>query len=123
VLEVADGVLQTETAALLASPVFRNAVGGVIFAACDAMGAVAGYNWLKDRDLPVIGISGVLTSSPLQCQESKRETGLPVWSREELARAKSAMKILTTVRPHGMDAADALPGTIERRQGRIPNRR
>ncbi len=42
VLEVADGIFQCETAALLRSPVFAQLVGGVVLAARDAMGASAG---------------------------------------------------------------------------------
>jgi hypothetical protein len=93
VLEIADGVLQEETAALLESTVFREVVGGILFASGDAMGAVAGHTWLRSRNLPLIGLSGVLTSSPLQRRESARETGLPVYSRQELSQAMTAMSI------------------------------
>ena len=47
VLEVADGVLQSETAALLESPAFRSIAGAILFAARDSMGAVAGVQWLS----------------------------------------------------------------------------
>jgi hypothetical protein len=95
VLELADGVLQPETAALLVSPTFRELVGGILFAACDAMGAVAGHAWLRSHGLPIIALSGVVSASPLQCDESTRETGLPVHSRQHLARPRTAMQILT----------------------------
>lgn len=94
VLELADGVLQSETAALLESAVFKSAVGGILFAACDSMGTVAGHTWLKSRDLPVVGLSGVVTASPLQSRESNVATGLPVFSRQDLGQARTAMKIL-----------------------------
>jgi hypothetical protein len=96
VLEVADGVLQPETAALLRSPAFREAVGGILFTACDAMGAVAGHGWLRGESLPLIGLGGVLTASPLQCEESKKVTGLPVYSRQDLARPRTAIEVLAT---------------------------
>lgn len=95
VLEIADGVLQEETAALLESAVFKQVVGGVVFAAGDAMGASAGDNWLRKRNLPLIALGGVLTSSPLQRRETSKVTGLPVFSRQDLAQAKTAMSILT----------------------------
>jgi hypothetical protein len=95
VLEVADGVLQEETAALLESAVFKEVVGGILFAAGDAMGAVAGHTWLRNRNLPLIALSGVLTSSPLQRRESSKATGLPVFSRQELAQTKTARSIMT----------------------------
>jgi hypothetical protein len=111
VLELADGVLQSETAALLTSHVFREAVGGVLFAACDAMGAVAGDSWLKRHNLPVLGLSGVLTASPLQCEESSRVTDLPVFSRHELARPRIALKIFERARAGVLGGTDACSGT------------
>lgn len=113
VLEVADGVLQGETAALLESTVFKEVVGGILFTAGDAMGAVAGDTWLRSRNLPLIALGGVLTASPLQRQESSKATGLPVFSRQDLAQAKSAMSILTLaerLRPESVHR-DALAGT------------
>ncbi|MBW2422196.1 MAG: DUF1611 domain-containing protein [Deltaproteobacteria bacterium] len=94
VLEVADGILQPETAALLESEVFRGIAGGILFTAQDAMGAVAGTGWLKQRNLPVIGLSGVLTAAPLQRTEASAATGLPTYTRADLADADVARKIL-----------------------------
>ena len=78
VLEVSDGLYQEETAGLLSSFVFRNSVDGIIFAASDAMGAHAGVDWLWQLDLPVIALSGALTSSPLAIREVQESIGLPV---------------------------------------------
>ena len=89
---------------------FSEYVDAMLFAACDAMGAVSGYHWLKARGLPVAGFSGMLTCSPLQCQESARETGLPVWSRTELARPKNALHILTSARSADLGGHDACSG-------------
>ena len=94
VLEIADGVLQQETAALLESAVFRKLVGGVLFAASDSMGASAGHAWLRSRHLPLLALGGVVTTSPLQRRESAKATGLPVFSRQDLARERTAISIL-----------------------------
>lgn len=94
VLEIADGVLQGETAALLESPLFVELVDGIVFTACDAMGAVGGVAWLKDRHLPPIGVGGVLTSSPLQRREAAIATGLPVYSRQDLSQPTTAGSLL-----------------------------
>ena len=94
VLEIADGVLQGETAALLESDAFRRLVSGVVFAAGDAMGAIAGATWLQQRALPLLAVGGVLTSSPLQRRESMQVTGLPVYSRQDLAQPKTARTVL-----------------------------
>lgn len=107
VLEVADGVLQPETAALLMSPVFSEVVGAILFTACDAMGAVAGDSWLRSKNLPIVGLSGVLTSSPLQREESSKATGLPTFSRQELAEARTAMKILSEAAVQTVGSTDA----------------
>jgi hypothetical protein len=97
VLEVADGLLQDGTAALACSPVFRNAVDGILFAAGDASGAAAGCGWLLDRGLPVVGLSGVMTSSWPARRAAEEATGLPVLGREELADEGIAMDLLASV--------------------------
>jgi hypothetical protein len=109
VLEIADGVLQGETEALLESSLFGGMVDGVLFTACDAMGAVGGVAWLKHRNLPPIGLGGVLTSSPLQRREASKATGLPVYARADLAQATTARSILALVefRRHGTALADS----------------
>jgi dethiobiotin synthetase len=87
VVEVADGLLQSETAALLTSDTFKNAIRGVIFCAGDALGALAGVEWLERRGVPVLAVSGVLTASPLAVAEAYAATKLPVLGRDDLGRA------------------------------------
>ena len=94
VLEIADGVLQCETATLLESAAVRDLVGGFVFAACDAMGALAGSTWLRSRDLPLLALGGLLTASPLQRQETQLATGLRVLSRQDLAKERNAVELL-----------------------------
>jgi hypothetical protein len=100
VLEIADGVLQVETAALLKSAVFAATVDGVIFASGDAMGAMAGENWLRRNRLPLIALSGIVSSSPLQSQEATKSTGLPVLDRQDLLRAQTALGLLSSTERH-----------------------
>jgi len=95
VLEIADGVLQEETAALLDSSVFKKVVTGMMFAAGDAMGAIAGEAWLRQRGLPLLALGGVLTAAPLQRRETRQGTGLPVYSRQDLAQPKTALSLLS----------------------------
>lgn len=85
VLEVADGLFQNETATLLCSPVFARLVNGVIFAAGDAMGALAGVEWLQRKNLPLVAISGLLTASPLAMIEASKATGLPILDKKALS--------------------------------------
>ena len=94
VVEVADGLFQRETAALLRSPVFNRLVGGTLLAARDAMGASAGITWLRAQSRPVLALSGLLSASPLQSAEVKEVTGIPVYNRESLAMATTAMALI-----------------------------
>lgn len=93
VLEVADGLYQNETAALLSSPMFARTVNDVIFAAGDAMGAAAGVEWLRRKGLPVRAVSGVLTASPLAITEAAKATGLPVFNKKMLRDAAIAIEL------------------------------
>ena len=94
VVEVADGILQGETADLLASPGFSYYCDGLIFAAGDAMGAVAGAQWLLSRGLEVGAVSGSLTTSPLAVREASTALGLPVLSKRQLAEPETAAGLI-----------------------------
>lgn len=94
VIEVADGLYQQETAALLKSATFRRIVTGLVFAAGDAMGAAAGVEWLEQRGLPVLAVSGALTASPLGAEEAGMATRLPVLGPAELADPVRAAELL-----------------------------
>ncbi|MFN0058047.1 MAG: DUF1611 domain-containing protein [Planctomycetota bacterium] len=100
VLEIADGVLQRETTALLHAPCFRKLVGGLVLAAQDSMGAVAGFHALRQLGTPVLALSGLLTAAPLQIAEAHAATGLPIFDREELATARVAIGLLGESQHH-----------------------
>ncbi len=78
VLEIADGLYQQETAALLGAPLFAETIDEVIFAATDAMGAAAGVAWLQAKNLPATAVSGALTQAPLAMREAAAASALPV---------------------------------------------
>ncbi|NBC32398.1 MAG: DUF1611 domain-containing protein [Alphaproteobacteria bacterium] len=92
VLEVADGLCQAETAALLQADGFREMLSGVIFAAGDAMGAEAGVAWLRRAGHRVLAVAGRLTCAPLAVREAEAAIGIPCLtpadflSRDPLAR-------------------------------------
>jgi dethiobiotin synthetase len=85
VIEIADGLYQQETMQILESERFRASVSGVLMAAQDSLGATAGVNWLRARRLPVFGITGLLTRSPLATREATQATDLPVYSLDDLS--------------------------------------
>lgn len=98
VIEVADGLLQRETSLLFSTPEFANWVDGVMFAANDALGALAGVSWLNARQLPVFAITGVLTSSPLAQREAEDICGLPVYHTDSLARPSVSSYVYNCLR-------------------------
>ncbi len=95
VLEVADGILQRETRALLSGFVFPRVVGGIVLAAGDSMGATAGFHWLRRQTTPLLALSGLITAAPLQVLEAREATGLPVFDRSELGTASVAMELIS----------------------------
>ena len=84
VIELADGLFQGETAALLKLDAFQNMLAGVVFAAGDAMGGYAGAAWLTGAGLPLLGISGCMTQSPLAMRELAAASKHPCFTAEEL---------------------------------------
>ncbi len=93
-LEIADGLFQEETAALLRSELSRRYFGGVLCAAGDAMGAAMLTSTLAAGGHRLLGVTGLLTSAPLQAAEAARATGLPVWNTLDLALPSVASEIL-----------------------------
>jgi hypothetical protein len=86
VLEIADGLYQEETAALVSSPLFRQEIQGLLFAANSALEATAGQQWLKQYQLPLLGVSGTITMSPLAMKEAITATGLPIFTPQQLQK-------------------------------------
>lgn len=84
VVEIADGLLQRETAGLLTSPTFTGAIDGMLFAAADAMGALSGRDWLLSKGIRLVGVSGLVTASPLSSREAAAAIGEPLITLAEL---------------------------------------
>ena len=84
VVEIADGMLQRETAILLGSDDVRSRIHKLVFAAHDAFGAVGGIEVLKNRfNLVPDALSGVCSSSPLALRELSDFTSIPVFNNLE----------------------------------------
>jgi hypothetical protein len=90
VVEVADGLYQEETARLVRDPLFKLHVDKVVFAAGEALGALAGVILLAEEGLAPVAISGILTASPLAKREAAAALSVPVLDRDELASAQVA---------------------------------
>ena len=80
VVEIADGLLQRETAFLLQSEEVKSRIHKLIFCSQDACGAIGGLKILHERyKLVPDAISGVCSSSPLGVQELREYTDIPVF--------------------------------------------
>lgn len=95
VIEIADGLYQGETRQLLADPLLHSLVDTVMFAATDALGAVAGVAALRQSGLEPAAVTGTVTSSPLATQEATAALGLPLLETFSLTDPKVAMGVLT----------------------------
>ncbi|MEM0910147.1 MAG: DUF1611 domain-containing protein [Pseudomonadota bacterium] len=85
VVELGDGILQDEAWQLLNHPSFKEAVDCVMFAAPDALSAIAGLNYVNQTELPITAVSGLLTRSPLLCDEYQKHSETPVLSKSQLS--------------------------------------
>lgn len=94
VAEIADGLYQQETNALLRSETFSAMFAGVIFAAQEAMGAAAGLDWLRRHDHRVLAISGRLCCSPLAMREVEAATDAACLDPEALMTPAIAAALL-----------------------------
>ncbi len=100
VAEIADGLLQRETAALLSSPsTFAGRIDALVLAAADSMGALAGAEWLRTRNLPLRAVTGLVTASPLGMREAQSGVAVDVISTQALAEADRATRVCLKINP------------------------
>jgi hypothetical protein len=85
VVEIGGGLLEGETALLLASPTFVGDVDQVVLAAYDAPGASAGVQLLRRTSLAPVALSGALCRSHHSARDAESVTGLRVLGPDELA--------------------------------------
>lgn len=92
-VEVADGIYQGETAALIRDEDFRRMLDSVLFSCGEALSAVAGTDLLRRAGLPLAAVSGVLTSSPLITAEAAALLDVPIVPTFELCRPEVAHQL------------------------------
>jgi len=84
VVELADGIIQRETAMLLKTPEITSRIHKFIFCANDAFGAIGGLHILKERfHLLPDAISGLCSASPLHVRELAEFTDIPIFNSAE----------------------------------------
>jgi hypothetical protein len=93
VIEVADGLLQVETAALLQSSAFISTVHAWLFATGDPLAATGGIDLLRQWAIAPLAISGIISMSPLAMREATQATGVRCLTADEL-RAGAVLDLL-----------------------------
>lgn len=94
VVELADGLLQPETRALLVEPRVRQALDGLVYAAADPLGALGGLELLERWSWKPLAVTGLVTRAPLAVRELQAARPVDVWSRDELADPAIANRLL-----------------------------
>lgn len=105
VVEFADGVLQTETDALISDPVLRSAFGGFLFATGCALSAVGGVSALAARGIAPLALSGLVARSPLLAAEAEAATGLRVLDLGDLCDPAEAAALIRRAESGAREAA------------------
>jgi hypothetical protein len=88
VFEIADGLFQAETGWLVASPALEHLVDAYVYAGESAASAVTGVNWLRAANRPVMGVSGLVSASPLAAREVEHAIGMRCLTKSTLATAE-----------------------------------
>lgn len=84
VVELADGLLQRETAMLLAHPTVRARIHRLVLCATDTLAALGGMGVLDEHfGLEPDAVSGLVASSPLGMRELHGETKIPAFDSAE----------------------------------------
>lgn len=84
VIEIADGILQRETAMLLQNDMFMSSVDQVILSCGDSLGVLSGLSRLQSWGITPFAISGLFTASELLVSELLPETSLPILRLQDL---------------------------------------
>lgn len=98
VMEIADGIFQKETAALLADPAFVARMSGCIFACGDAVAAAGGVAVLARQGMHPLCLTGLLSCSPMASTEAQAMTGVAVVTRGGLMDPAVASALLAQAR-------------------------
>lgn len=76
IIEIADGILQRETAMMLAHEPLRATIDAVTFAGPDALSVDSGVRRLREYGYPVIATAGIVANGQLGIQEVEKACGI-----------------------------------------------
>lgn len=109
VVELADGVLQQETEALLADPTIQERTGGAVLAAPCALSALMGCQLIRSAGINVIAVTGRITNAPLFVDEFELRSRVPVLSSNDAGHSlgRTVTRAMMTCR--ASETADDIP--------------
>ena len=87
VVELADGVLQRETEALIADRDVQACTVGAVLAAPCALSALLGCKVIREAGVEVLGVTGIINNAPLFVREFSARSDTPVLSSIDDGRA------------------------------------
>ena len=76
IIEIADGILQRETAMMLANDAFRATIDAVTFAGPDPLSCDAGVRRLRELGYPILATAGIVANGPLGIAEVEAACGV-----------------------------------------------
>lgn len=104
IIEIADGIIQRETAMMLADPAFRASIDAVTFAGPDALSCEAGVRRLLALGYPVIATAGIVANGTLGIAEVEASCGIRCLSGETIL-AGGMVPLLRSVRERTQGAS------------------
>ncbi len=104
IIEIADGILQRETAMLLENDSFRASVDGVTFAGPDALSCAGGVRRLRELGYPVLATAGIVANGPLGIAEAEAACDVRCLPGETIL-AGGLVSLLRTVRARVISSA------------------
>jgi hypothetical protein len=102
VMEIADGLLQRETAMLLQDAMFCSTIHATLFSAGDSMGVLSGLQMLKAWGITPFAVSGLFTASELLVREVEGHIDVPVLRLNELLTKVATDLIVPKSEPMSM---------------------
>ncbi|MBK9337878.1 MAG: hypothetical protein IPM98_15565 [Lewinellaceae bacterium] len=100
VMEIADGLLQRETALLLNNPDFRATVHATLYSASDSLGVLSGLQVLEATNIHPFGVSGLFTASELLIREVENRISVPVLRLPDLLTDKAVQLVTIAEEEH-----------------------
>lgn len=121
ILEIADGIIQRETAMMLADPSFRASIDAVTFAGPDALSCDAGVRRLRELGYPIIATAGIVANGALGIAEVEASCGVRCLASETIL-AGGMVALLRAVRDRARGGArnGSLPSSVMAEREVVP---